>query len=44
MKDIRVTYKYPKWTGMKPVTEEHSGDLRAIEGTKPQSKFKWIVH
>jgi len=24
---------YPKWTGMKPVTEEHFGDLRAIEGT-----------
>jgi hypothetical protein len=33
VKSIRVTYQYPKWTGMKPVTEEHSGDLRAIEGT-----------
>jgi hypothetical protein len=33
VKEIRVTYHYPKWTGMKPVTEEHSGDLRAIEGT-----------
>ncbi len=33
VKGIRVTYHYPKWTGMKPVTEEHSGDLRAIEGT-----------
>ena len=33
VKEIRVTYQYPKWTGMKPVTEEHSGDLRAIEGT-----------
>jgi hypothetical protein len=33
IKDIRVTYHYPTWTGMKPVTEEHSGDLRAIEGT-----------
>ena len=33
VKDIHVTYHYPKWTGMKPVTEEHSGDLRAIEGT-----------
>ena len=33
VKDIRVTYRYPGWTGMKPVTEEHSGDLRAIEGT-----------
>ena len=36
VKDIRVTYKYPSWTGMKPVTEEHSGDLRAIEGTEAQ--------
>ena len=33
VKQIRVTYHYPKWTGMKPVAEEHSGDLRAIEGT-----------
>jgi len=33
VKRIRVTYQYPKWTGMEPVTEEHSGDLRAIEGT-----------
>lgn len=33
VKGIQVTYHYPKWTGMKPVTEEHSGDLRAIEGT-----------
>ena len=33
VKEIRVTYHYPQWTGMKPVTEEHSGDLRAIEGT-----------
>jgi hypothetical protein len=33
VKGIRVMYHYPKWTGMKPVTEEHSGDLRAIEGT-----------
>src|SRR5438270_744380 len=33
VKGIRVTYRYPKWTGMKAVTEEHSGDLRALEGT-----------
>jgi len=33
VKDIRATYHYPKWTGMVPATEEHSGDLRAIEGT-----------
>ena len=34
VKEIHVTYHYPKWTGMKPVQEEHSGDLRAIEGTE----------
>jgi hypothetical protein len=34
VKEIRVTYHYPPWTGMKPVTEEHSGDLRALEGTE----------
>ncbi len=33
VKEIRATYHYPKWTGMAPATEEHSGDLRAIEGT-----------
>lgn len=33
VKEIQVTYHYPAWTGMKSVTEQHSGDLRAIEGT-----------
>jgi Domain of unknown function (DUF4175) len=36
VKDIQVTYHYPQWTGMKPETTEHSGDLRAIEGTEAQ--------
>ena len=40
VKDIRVTYHYPSWTGMKPATEEHSGDLRAIEGTQAQVEFE----
>jgi len=33
VKNIEVTYHYPKWTGMQQVSEEHSGDLRALEGT-----------
>jgi DNA-directed RNA polymerase subunit F len=33
VKEITVTYHYPSWTGLKPKTGEHSGDLRAIEGT-----------
>ena len=32
------------WTGMKPVTEEHSGDLRAIEGTDAANRaLRWIA-
>jgi hypothetical protein len=34
VKQIRVTYHYPPWTGMAPVVEERGGDLRAIEGTE----------
>lgn len=33
VKQIQVTYRYPKWTGMQQVSEEHGGDLRALEGT-----------
>src|ERR1700728_4614387 len=36
VKQMKVTYHYPKWTGMPEVTEEHSGDLRAIEGTNAE--------
>ncbi len=34
VKQIRVTYHFPPWTGMQPATEERGGDLRAIEGTE----------
>jgi hypothetical protein len=40
VKQINVTYHYPQWTGLKPVTEEHSGDLRAIEGTDAQIELE----
>jgi hypothetical protein len=33
VKKIQVTYQFPKWTGLKPIVQEQSGDLRAIEGT-----------
>jgi len=36
VKQVRVTYHYPKWTGMQQVSEEHGGDLRAIEGTNAE--------
>ena len=40
VKQMRVTYRYPKWTRMKPVVQEHSGDLRAIEGTDADVEFE----
>jgi hypothetical protein len=34
VKQIRVTYNYPGWTGMHSETEERGGDLRAVTGTE----------
>ena len=36
MKQIRVTYHYPAWTGMPPEVEERGGDLRAVTGTEAE--------
>jgi hypothetical protein len=33
IRKLKVTYHYPKWTGLGDKTEEPGGDLRAIEGT-----------
>jgi hypothetical protein len=33
VKQIRVTYHYPTWTGMPAEIEERGGDLRAVTGT-----------
>ena len=33
VKNIKVTYEFPSWTGMKSLTEDPGGDLRAVEGT-----------
>ena len=40
VKQMNVTYHYPQWTGLKPVTQEHTGDLRAIEGTDAQVEIQ----
>ena len=34
VKQIRVTYHAPEWTKLADRTEEHGGDLRAVEGTE----------
>ena len=36
VKQIRVTYHYPAWTGMPSEIEERSGDLRAVVGTQAE--------
>jgi len=36
VKQIRVTYHYPAWTGMTAETEERGGDLRAVTGTEAE--------
>src|SRR3984885_8484429 len=39
IKQIHVTYRFPAWTGTSPSTEDHGGDLRAIEGTEGDRKI-----
>jgi hypothetical protein len=36
VKQIRVTYHYPSWTGMRSEVEEGGGDLRAVIGTEAE--------
>jgi hypothetical protein len=36
VKQIRVTYHYPAWTGMPSEVEERAGDLRAVIGTEAE--------
>lgn len=36
VKQIRVTYHYPAWTGMPSEVEERGGDLRAVAGTQAE--------
>lgn len=36
IKRIRVTYRYPAWTGLGPAVEDPGGDLRAVEGSEAE--------
>ena len=36
VKQIRVTYHYPSWTGLPAEIEERGGDLRAVVGTEAE--------
>src|SRR5262249_34447018 len=39
VKQIRVTYHYPSWTGTPPEIEERGGDLRALTGTEAEMEI-----
>ncbi len=36
VRQIHVTYHYPAWTQLPDRTEEHGGDLRAVQGTQAE--------
>src|SRR5205823_806324 len=36
VKNIRVTYHFPAWLGVKEMVEDPGGDLRAVEGTSAE--------
>ncbi|HTV79529.1 MAG TPA: hypothetical protein VMF03_14840 [Steroidobacteraceae bacterium] len=36
VRQIRVTYHFPTWTQLPDRTEEHGGDLRAVQGTRAE--------
>ena len=40
VKQIRVTYHYPTWTGLPAEVEERGGDLRAVVGTEAELDVK----
>jgi len=40
VKSVKVTYHYPAWTGLKTESQEHAGDLRAIEGTQAELQIE----
>ncbi|HXN23318.1 MAG TPA: hypothetical protein VOA41_11315, partial [Candidatus Dormibacteraeota bacterium] len=40
VKSIRVTYRFPAWTGLPSIVEGHGGDLRAVEGSEAELEVK----
>ena len=36
IEQMRLTYRYPEWTGLAPVTDEESREIRAVAGTEVQ--------
>ncbi|MBL8234647.1 MAG: hypothetical protein JNL98_39475, partial [Bryobacterales bacterium] len=39
IKKVRVSYKYPSWSGLQNTSEEGTGDLRAVKDTEAEVAF-----
>src|SRR5205085_5355659 len=40
VKNVKVTYHFPAWLGIRDAVEDPGGDLRAVEGTKADVEIK----
>ena len=40
VENLKLTYHYPAWTGMKPLVEDPGGDLRAVAGTEVEVEIE----
>ncbi|MEZ5392990.1 MAG: DUF4175 family protein [Bryobacterales bacterium] len=40
VENIKLTYKFPKWTGMEDIVEDPGGDIRALVGTTVEVEIK----
>ena len=40
VENIKLTYKYPQWSGLEQKVEDPGGDIRAVDGTKVEIEVK----
>ena len=40
VENLKLTYHYPAWTGMKPLVEDPGADLRAVAGTEVEVEIQ----
>ncbi len=40
VENLKLTYHYPAWTGMKPLVEDPGGDIRAVAGTEVEVEIQ----
>ncbi|MEX2300665.1 MAG: hypothetical protein WD733_06995, partial [Bryobacterales bacterium] len=40
VENIKLTYSYPKWSGLEQLVEDPGGDIRAVDGTEVEIEVK----